>query len=576
MPTVLTTILTAALPLAVGAPGVVVSAEVATVWRSPGWSTANWIEANSRGQAVVAGSVSSSTTLFSDLGVLDVPMVDSQSSYAAALRPDGFPEWVLVTRGFEEGAGASRVGDVSVAADDEIVVAGTTSGDVVIDGPLGDIRRSGPQAIFIMSLAPSGAILEMNEIPLAPGFGDVAITDVSLDGFGGMLLGGWTSRDIDFTPTEPGGVLVPVGRDGFVVRLDSMWRPSWVAQVSGDAEVQDIAVGPAGEVLFTGSFRGLATVTDSAGVMRSLNSTASAPFVINLDTTGQVEWVAQSAGGGSAGAVAAVWQPSGPAVLGTFTQTLSYENAGGQIASVRGFGSRDIFLASLSSSGAWSAITVVGGDGVDLATDMVGDTAGNLWFSGTGYGSVRIQGPKAKALLERERGQGALVVSLSADGNLRWAGQDYSGISQGDGIALATNQEVLLAGSVAGNLRFSSGLPVASSATPQTVNGFALRLSQTDTPLVPGAVIRLVARSQGGGILATWNPPPFDGGSSVVGYDVRINGGPWRKTYRTAQSFPVPKRGAKAVVEVRAVNKVGAGPASTVTLKLRRSGLGGT
>ncbi len=555
-------------PLAFGAPGFVVSVESSTVVRSEGWSTTTLVEAGPGGAAVVAGTLSTRADMFSEAGSLALDQIDSQSAYVSTLRPDGMPEWSVVTRGLRDGDGIVRITGLDVSLDGRILVGGTISGAVILDGPARDVERLGSFALFLMELSQTGELVEIHEFPVGVGFGDVVVTSAAFDGQGGAIMSGWTNRDVDFTPGASGGTLVPVGKDGFVVRFDGSWQLSWLGQVEGDAAVHDVSPGPDGQTLATGAFRGNATVVGAERTVLSLTSSISSPFVVQFDSTGRADWVSQSTGGGSADSAAIEWTAEGPVIVGSFNQTISFKNSGDQTVTVRGYGARDIFVAQLSPTGVWRWIVTAGGDGVDLAGGVSTDSGGNIYAAGSGYGAVVVQGTDRREVLERERGQGALLLSLTGSGALRWGAQDYSGISRGYGVAIAGKDEVLLGGAVAGSLRFATGLPSASSQLPLVANGFALRVQQQSEAVVPGNVLRLSAVKRGGNIIASWSPPAFDGGAPILGYDVRLNRGPWNQSYRPTQTFPAPKRGRIAVIEVRAVNSVGGGPASIVRVKL--------
>lgn len=568
---VISAALSLGMPLTFAAPGIAISVDSATVVRSEGWSTTNFVEAGRDGAAVVAGMVSARADLYSESGSLALDAVDSQSAYVSTLRPDGMPVWSLVTRGLSGGDGIARIGGIDVSSDGRVLVSGTMSGAVLLDGPSRDIERVGPFALFVMELSASGEVVQIHEFPVAPGFGDVVVTSVAFAPQGGTIMSGWTNRDVDFTPGAPGGTLAPVGKDGFVARFDESRQLSWLGTVAGDADVNDVALGPQDELLVTGTFRGNAVVSGAEETMLWLTSSVSSPYVAQFSSTGRADWVSQSSGGGSADSAAIEWTDDGPVVVGSFNQTMSFRNAGNQTVTVRGYGARDIFVAQLSRTGVWSWLVTAGGDGVDGAGGVSRDSDGNIYVAGTGYGSVVVQGTDRREVMERERGQGALLLSLTRSGGLLWGAQDYSGISQGEGVSVATGGAILLAGSVAGHLRFATGLPPASSQSPLVVNGFTLRVAQRSEPVVPGTVLKLSAVKQVGRIIASWNPPAFDGGAPVLGYDVRLNGGPWKKTYRPTESFPMPKRGRVAVIDVRAVNSAGAGPAVTVRVKVTSS-----
>lgn len=90
----------------------------------------------------------------------------------------------------------------------------------------------------------------------------------------------------------------------------------------------------------------------------------------------------------------------------------------------------------------------------------------------------------------------------------------------------------------------------------------------TVAAVVPGAPSGLSAERGDGKATVSFDAPPSDGGSTLTGYEVSIDGGAWAPLGATAQGASLTGtveglvNGVEVELRVRAVNAVGAGPAS--------------
>ena len=72
-----------------------------------------------------------------------------------------------------------------------------------------------------------------------------------------------------------------------------------------------------------------------------------------------------------------------------------------------------------------------------------------------------------------------------------------------------------------------------------------------------------------GTVTVAWQPPLRDGWTPITGYEYRIGTGRWTRTTEGKTLIRAPKRGQVITVEVRALNAVGAGPATRLALRIR-------
>lgn len=102
-------------------------------------------------------------------------------------------------------------------------------------------------------------------------------------------------------------------------------------------------------------------------------------------------------------------------------------------------------------------------------------------------------------------------------------------------------------------------------------DSFTVRVhSPVPSATVPDAVAQAKAtRLFGSSVTISWKEPLRNGWATITGYEYRIGSRPWTATRETTLSLRAPKRGQVLVVEVRAVNSQGAGPATRVTYRSR-------
>ena len=94
--------------------------------------------------------------------------------------------------------------------------------------------------------------------------------------------------------------------------------------------------------------------------------------------------------------------------------------------------------------------------------------------------------------------------------------------------------------------------------------------SPAPSPTPPGAVSEArYTRLFGKSLTVSWLAPLNRGWTPITGYEYRLGKGPWIPTAETRFNIRAPKRGQVITVEVRALNAVGAGPATRLALRIR-------
>lgn len=83
-------------------------------------------------------------------------------------------------------------------------------------------------------------------------------------------------------------------------------------------------------------------------------------------------------------------------------------------------------------------------------------------------------------------------------------------------------------------------------------------------PLAPAPVTSLTATAGDARVEVTWSAPADDGGSPITGYSYRVNAGSWVDLSATSVVVTGLPNGVAATIDVRAVNAIGGGIASSI------------
>jgi hypothetical protein len=176
------------------------------------------------------------------------PPLDTDSpegvTFVAKLDAEGRYEWQI---GF--GGSAHQPTALAVDGAGNVVVAGSSQGELVVDG---HTFKGGSAAglPFLVGISPEGAPRWVAQI----GGGIANITGIGVDGAGDVFAGGFFSG----TMIVGSRVLTAVGSaDAFVIELSPEGKPLWVDQF-GDAAmmINAIAVTGGGHALVTGNYNG--------------------------------------------------------------------------------------------------------------------------------------------------------------------------------------------------------------------------------------------------------------------------------------------------------------------------------
>lgn len=301
------------------------------------------------------------------------------------------------------------------------------------------------------------------------------------------VTGTFLSNDVDFDPGP--GVKLGVGDhfNAYVAKYTPTGELIWVHQFNSlDAEVASysLALHDNGDIVVTGFFRG-ATVFDSRPGGTQLEASLIDVFVARLNSRGELQWAIQLGGAGRdqpgyANSLA-VDRSGNTYVTGFFTDSGNFGpfnlHTGGNKDSV------DPFVAKLDPQGRVLWARNIGIDdstkhAENVAEGVFVDGKGNVYFCGH-FNGVSDFDPGEGVYHLTSNGSDVFVVKLNDLGNFLWAhklGGAGSEISQG--LAIDTEDELILTGTYDRDLLFDERHDLPSLTNNSETRGFVVKLSQ--------------------------------------------------------------------------------------------------
>ena len=345
----------------------------------------------------------------------------------------GAQEWTVSAGGSLRDA----ANDIALDPSGNSLITGVYSVEASFDTTT--LSSTGKNDIFVAKVSPAGKLLWA--VSAGGNTGEDSL-GVATDHSGNVFITGSFSGVARFGNM---GITSQGKEDVFVAKLNSAGKFLWAVSAggaSGDYGT-DIAVDDAGGLYITGAFTSKATFG-----AKSLTSVGQMDlFVARLDATGNVLWA--TAGGGSAndrGRGIAV-DKAGLSVTGDFLGSATFGTT-----KLKSRGQTDLFVARLSTSGAFSWAASAGGaqgdSGGGVATDDSGNTVVTGFFQGkASFGGSTLQSAGSyDVFAARLSPSGSFTGALSAGGPK----DDY-----GYGVALDGSGAAYLTGSFKGVASFA-------------------------------------------------------------------------------------------------------------------------
>jgi hypothetical protein len=299
-------------------------------------------------------------------------------------------------------------------------------------------------------------------------------SDVVVDSAGNVYMTGGFQDTVDFDPGPGTHNLTSLGiMDIFVTKFDSSGNFVWVRRMGGTDydEGYTISLDLSGNVYTTGTFAGTADFDPGAGVT-NLSDPNGGIFISRLDSNGNFVWAKQL----GTGEGYSITVDSGGNVYTTGYGTGDFDPGPGA-HTLSGFGSNDIFISKLNSSGSFVWAKGMGGTGIDDGWDILVDSSGNVYTTGHFQNTVDFDPGAATFNLTSAGNYDAFLSKLDSSGNFLWAKRiGGTDIDFSFGIALDSSGNIYRTGRFTGTVDFDPGAGVVNL----TSNGADIYVAKHD------------------------------------------------------------------------------------------------
>jgi len=163
-------------------------------------------------------------------------------------------------------------------------------------------------------------------------------------------------------------------------------------------------------------------------------------------------------------------------VVGSFISTVDFDpNNNIEILSSKG--KSDIFILKLNAKGEYQWAKTIGGSGFDSGTSISTDADGNVYITGSFYGTVDFDpGEESKELTSKGKSD-VFILKIDFNGNFKWVtvmgGKD---LDVGQSISIDTLGDVYVVGNFYDTLTFDSGLGIEDLIAKGITDIFVLKL----------------------------------------------------------------------------------------------------
>lgn len=307
--------------------------------------------------------------------------------------------------------------------------------DVVVIGPPWNettLYSNGSDDVFLLKFSPMGQLLWSFTFG---GAGDDRANCITIDDQENIYLAGLFQGTADFDPAP--GVVLDITSQGssdiYILKLDQNGSLIWVKTIGdygGGTDPQSaegVAIDPAGNVLVTGVYKGIADFDPGVGIAEEepVNDNFFDVFILKLDTDGNFIWV-KSVGSDLDDESKAIDTDSegNSYIIGRYLSTADFDPDDIATFNVSAGGYKDIFILRLTPDGNFSWCQTFDCDafyhhsGNDIRVDQydnvyaVGQYYDNIDFNPSGLGGSHLS-PAGSA--------DGFLLKLDSSGVYQWS-----------------------------------------------------------------------------------------------------------------------------------------------------------
>jgi hypothetical protein len=227
------------------------------------------------------------------------------------------------------------------------------------------------------------------------------------------------------------------------------WQWTFAAGSVGQDNVTDMVVDQAGNSIIVGKFGGPFTIATNPPTTLQPHGIYDM-YIAKFNSSGNVLWVKTPYAPAQDFATAVDIDKQGNIyMLADFYDSLVYDsNATGLQVFQSNSGLSNIYLAKYSPNGNLVWAKNIGGSSIDQSSDLKVDTSGNVFVTGSFYGTSYFNKPVSNADTLKSRGQGDIFIAkYKSDGSFVWVKQIGSNsFENSSSITTTESGKVIMAG----------------------------------------------------------------------------------------------------------------------------------
>ncbi len=362
------------------------------------------VAVDNSGNALVTGYFNNTVDFNPGAGTANVTSNGGNDAFLAKYNGSGIFIYALGLGGTSPDAGASVSTDSSGSA----YVAGYFRNTVDFDPGAGtaNLTSTGQDDAFFAMYDAAGNYLFAKQLG---GTNSDAGSDIAIDNTGKIIATGYFRGAADFDPGAGTSNLSgnTSNNNAFIGKYSGNGDYGWAIGILGYSnsstefqdEGRDIKTDASGNVYVTGSFSGTVDFDPGAGTQLLTSAGNTDIFLAKYDANGDFVFAFPlGASGQDGGYSLGLDAGSNIYLTGYFNSTVDFD-PGASVVSLVSAGSRDIFLAKYSSSGAFIFANRMGASGSETAYSMALDANSNIYLAGNfestvdfdpGIGSVTL------------------------------------------------------------------------------------------------------------------------------------------------------------------------------------------
>ena len=339
------------------------------------------------------------------------------------------------------------------------------------------------------------------------------VNSITTSTAGDIYLTGYYYGTADFDPGSATFNLTSNGdKDIFVQKLAANGNFIWAKSIGGGTsdEAKSIATDMAGNVYVTGFYTGTADFDPGTSTFNFTSNGSGDIFIEKLTANGNFVWVKSIGGSGMVGDIATsiITDAVGNIYVGGgFSATVDFDPGPAifNLSEPTNGGSRNIFIEKLDTNGKFIWAKSIGASSNDFVSAMTIDNLGNLYVTGSYFGTVDFDpGPATFNLTATPIDTNGpflfgnfteiFIEKLDTNGQFIWAKSVGGPTEEQSTTIVADNSgNIYVSGYFYGTADFDPGVGTFNLIGLDTNNMFILKLSNSTVSIIENSLFSNVA-----------------------------------------------------------------------------------